>query len=191
MILAVLIIQVGLIGLIGFFLIVSFYIIIVFFIRKKLLDINNLQKRNRDYAFDIVNASALGIRDIRVNAQEDKFLKAYIKNDWPLRKTGAKVNTFAGIPRITFETSILLIIALFVFLKGNEKSTTLLSELALVFIAIQRLVPIAQGFYGSIISINTNTYTIDGCLSVLNDLPQTNIISTKLKINSINHLLFL
>ena len=180
MIFIVLYFRIGAFAIYGLLIIISCYLFIYGFIKNKVSNFDKLQKKNKAEALHIINTTINGIRDIRVNYQEDQLIKSFNLNDFPLRKSSALINTMAGLPRIILENLVFLIFALYAFLRSSESSDLLIPDLAILLVVFQRLMPLGQSIYGSLISINSNNYIVESCLEVFNDLPQ---IKTKEKLN--------
>ncbi len=172
MIFTVFYIRIGSFAIFGILIIVSCYFFIFGFIKNRIIKFDNLQKRNKAESLHIINTTVNGIRDIRVNYQEDKLINSFNLNDLPLRKASSSINTMAGLPRIILENLVFLSIALYAFLRSSESSNLLIPDLAVLFVVLQRLMPLGQSIYGSVISISSNNYIVESCLDVFNDLPQ-------------------
>ena len=172
MIFSVFLLRIGAFAFYGVFLIIACYLFIYGSVRKRIVKFDKLQKKNKAETLHIINTTVNGIRDIRVNYQEKQLIKSFDLNDFPLRKASSSINTMAGLPRIILENLVFLSFAFYAFLRSSESSNLLIPDLAVLLVVFQRLLPLGQSIYGSLISINSNNYLIDSCLEVFNDLPQ-------------------
>lgn len=172
MIFFVFFIRIGPFAFFGILMIIACYFFIYRFIKNRINNFSKLQKRNRSEIMQIINTTINGIRDIRVNYQEDELINSFNLNDLPLRKASASVNTMAGLPRIILENLVFLTFAFYAFSRSSQSNNLLIPNLALLVVVFQRLMPLGQSIYGSLISINSNNYIVDSCLETLKFLPQ-------------------
>lgn len=187
MIFTVFYIRIGSFAIFGILIIFFCYLFIYSFIKNRIIKFSYLQKKNKAETLNIVNTTVNGIRDIRVNYQEDQLINSFNLNDFPLRKASSLINTMTGLPRIILENLVFLAITIYAFLRSSESSSLLIPNLAVLFVVLQRLVPLGQSIYSSLISIGSNNFVIESCLEAFNDLPQisnkgnSNFKSTKNK----------
>ena len=115
MIFFVLFLRIGYFAIYGILMITICYFFIFCLIKNRIVKFDKLQKKNKAEALHIINTTINGIRDIRVNYQEDKLINSFNFNDLPLRKASASINTMAGLPRIILENLVFLTLAFYAF----------------------------------------------------------------------------
>lgn len=117
-------------------------------------------KKMQDLRNDIirwVNQSIGGIKETKVLNREDFFLKSFKQHNYAYAKNAIKVNIINEIPRVAFETAIVIIVVVFCMLSfaAGNTAAKLLSVVGIFAAAAFRIMPAAQKIVTSINMIKT------------------------------------
>lgn len=127
-----------------------------------------------------------GIRDVIVNGTHGYFETTYRKSITPFRKSWVNINIVGSAPRFLVEAVgmiFIAIIATIIAFKENSIQSALPMVGALA-IGAQRMLPIMQLMYSSIVSLRGNYDSINEVLTMLEKIP------INIKINNNNSLFF-
>ena len=163
------------ISFITFFGFGSIYFLIILFTRKKLDQegaIGNIELNN---VIKILSEGLGGIRDVLIDGSQEIYCQIYKKSDTSLRNSQAKLSIIGSSPRPIIEgLALILIITLAFFItqdkNGVNKAIPLLGGLAL---GAQRLLPVLQQAYTSVISLLGGQSILNDTLNLLEqELPE-------------------
>ena len=111
-----------------------------------------------------------GIREIILNNAQNFFIDVYTENDHKLRSAQARTGVIAIFPRFMIESFGLFGIAMFALYligKGDGTLGSAIPTLALIAMAIQRLLPLGQQIYNGWATINGAADSIADTLNVI------------------------
>lgn len=106
----------------------------------------------------LLSESFIGIKDIKLNAMEDKYTKQYFKINQKGLDSSAYIALSGELPRFAIETisfSAILLFAL-LLLANNSSTASVVSILSIYALAGYKLLPTMQQMYKSISSISAN-----------------------------------
>ena len=116
-----------------------------------------ITERNRNIQA-LLSESFIGIKDIKLNAMEDKYTKQYFKVNQKGLDSSAYIALSGELPRFAIESisfSAILLFAL-LLLANNSSTASVVSILSVYALAGYKLLPTMQQMYKSISSISAN-----------------------------------
>jgi len=112
-----------------------------------------------------------GIRDIILDRTQKTFIDSFKSSDLALRKSQGYVMFLANCPRFIIESFGVIIIFLLAFFFTSEKNGVFdtLPFIAMVGLAFQRMLPIAQQLYTSLVNIRGNYSSLVDILELIDE----------------------
>ena len=135
-----------------------------------------LKKNSQIAAFQTSNLIRLlketldGIREILLNNSQNFFIDSYTDNDHKLRSAQARIGVIAVFPRFMVESLGLFGIAMFslyLIERGDGTLGSAIPSLALIAMAIQRLLPLGQQIYNGWATIIGAADSVTDTLNVI------------------------
>jgi ATP-binding cassette, subfamily B, bacterial PglK len=135
-----------------------------------------LRKNSQIAAFQTSNLIRLlketldGIREIILNNSQNFFIDSYTENDHKLRSAQARIGVIAVFPRFMIEALGLFGIAMFslyLIEKGDGTLSSAIPSLALIAMAVQRLLPLGQQIYNGWATIIGAADSVHDTLNVI------------------------
>jgi len=135
-----------------------------------------LKKNSQIAAFQTSNLIRLlketldGIREILLNNSQNFFIDSYTDNDHKLRSAQARIGVIAIFPRFMVESLGLFGIAMFslyLIERGDGTLGSAIPSLALIAMAIQRLLPLGQQIYNGWATIIGSADSVTDTLNVI------------------------
>jgi len=135
-----------------------------------------LKKNSQIAAFQTSNLIRLlketldGIREVILNNSQNFLIDVYTENDYKLRSAQARIGVIAVFPRFMIESLGLFGIAMFslyLIEKGDGTLGSAIPSLALIAMAIQRLLPLGQQIYNGWATIIGSADSVDDILNVI------------------------
>ena len=125
--------------------------------------------RETSHVVKLLQEGLGGIRDVLIDGSQDVFSNIYLKSDFQLRKSLAKVSFIGSIPRFGVEAlGMLLIVALgYSFAKKPEGLTPYIPILVALALGVQKLLPLMQQVYVSWTSIKGAEGSLKDTLDLL------------------------
>jgi len=153
-------------GVLGF----VYYGLISLTKRKVLENSKNISIKST-YVIKILQESIGGIRDIIINSLQDVYGKIYRKSEFSYRLAQAS-NAFIGSsPRYVIETIGMVVIAFvaynYVIIADADNGVGIIPILGSLTLALQKLLPLMQIVYSSIISIKGSSNSLIDVLDLL------------------------
>jgi ABC-type multidrug transport system fused ATPase/permease subunit len=148
------------------------YFLILYFTRKKIKLYSIIQAAKENFLIMSLQEALGGIRDILLDGSQEVYIKRYKKNDFNLRRVQSNIQILTLSPRYLIESLgliFLCFLALFIF-EGGNKSVKNIGVLAVLALVAQRLLPLLQQVYASVIAIRSNYATLLETLKLLNPL---------------------
>tara|TARA_B100001093_G_scaffold464124_1_gene480759 strand:+ start:13315 stop:15063 length:1749 start_codon:yes stop_codon:yes gene_type:complete len=135
-----------------------FYIFISSSIRQKLINYSETLDNNYEALMKILNSALGNYREAKLYQEEKRYLSTYKKMDVALRDAETKVSVISGVPRYALEALLMffLIAATVVMKNAGYDTGGIISSIAIVAIAGQRLAPLAQGIYANYTFLKAN-----------------------------------
>ena len=158
--------QITIFSIFGFGLI---YFIIIRSTKKNLYTNSLIISRNSELLIKNLQEGIGGIRDVILDNSQDIYLENYIRVDKPLRKAQSLVILIGSLPKFAIETIGIVLLTLFAY-NYSLNSTNFLAlvpVLGIFALAAQRMLPVLQQMYSSIISINGSRHSLDDIISYL------------------------
>lgn len=133
-------------------------------------------------SFKIVKSIQEGlgaIRDILLDGSQMAYWRIYQESNMPLRVAQASIAFIGSCPRFIIEAFGMLVIAfltLYFVKSGADHLLSIVPVIGLIALGAQRLLPIFQQIYSSLISIRSGQETLNAVLSLL-DKPLANYLN--------------
>lgn len=167
------------------------YFFIAFITKRKMRFNSKVLENETAASVKIIQESLGGIRDILLDGTQQTYSRAFDESNFALRRVQASISFIGSSPRFAIEAFGMIVIALLAYfaLNGSDLGfSVVFSLLGVLAIAIQRLLPILQQGYLSIISIRGAEDVLKKILELLAlPLPKSNSDSKKLQfLNSIH-----
>jgi ABC-type multidrug transport system fused ATPase/permease subunit len=110
------------------------------------------------------------------------FIEDYSLNDGKLKLAGVRAQKYLVGPRILIECVATLILALLVIFNQGRSAGILVSQVGMIFVAMQRILPLIQSIVNSTGGLRRNWYVVDGINKLLSDLPgKTSVASSGMR----------
>jgi ATP-binding cassette, subfamily B, bacterial PglK len=174
---------INLISIIIFFLIVNtkitFLILLSFPLIYLLISLTTkkiLINKGRETAdainkkYEILQETFGGMAQIKINNLYEFFIKIFEKNEFKFRRSEIIANTIIVLPKFIIETlgiTILAITCYFLFTNSIIEHSKLITSIAVVAFAAQRVLPIFSTCYQSLLNIISNFYITKDIESLL------------------------
>jgi ABC-type multidrug transport system fused ATPase/permease subunit len=145
------------------------YYIIIRFTKKNLYSNSKIISKNSELLIKNLQEGIGGIRDVILDNSQKIYLENYIGVDKPLRKAQSSVILIGSLPKYAIESIGIVLLTLFAY-NYSQNSTNFLSlipVLGIFALAAQRMLPILQQMYSSLISINGSRHSLEDILSYL------------------------
>lgn len=158
--------QITIFSIFGFGLI---YFIIIRSTKKNLYTNSLIISRNSELLIKNLQEGIGGIRDVILDNSQEIYLENYIRVDKPLRKAQSLVILIGSLPKFAIETIGIVLLTLFAY-NYSLNSTSFLDlvpVLGIFALAAQRMLPVLQQMYSSVISINGSRHSLDDIISYL------------------------
>jgi ATP-binding cassette subfamily B protein len=116
-----------------------------------------------------IQESLGGIRDVLLDNAQEIYCQEYNRADLALRKAQASNYFIANSPRFIIEAVGMLLIAVIAFYltKSNNNSGEIIITLGVFALGAQRLLPVLQQIYNSLITIRGNAATLEDVIILL------------------------
>ena len=112
-----------------------------------------------------------GIRDIIINNSQNQFIDIYSRSN-SIKKAHSNIKIIASTPRYLIESIGICIIAILAYLYSQQKTDldNLIPVLGAIALGAHRILPLLQGAYSAITSINGGLRSLKDTLNLLDDL---------------------
>lgn len=142
-------------GVVGFVFVIFVIYALIVVATKKLLASNSITIANESIGLiKIIQESIHGFRDVIINDAKNDFLNEYRDNDQKLKNAQGKRLLIGQAPRFIIEGVGLVVFAIYIYLAyGNKGDGLSIGTIALVAVALQKLLPICQSMYVSLSGI--------------------------------------
>jgi ABC-type bacteriocin/lantibiotic exporter with double-glycine peptidase domain len=163
-------------------LLFTIYILISRAVREKLSSNSKIISEASKDVIKAIQEGLGGIRDVIIDRTQNAYLSKYFGAERVLRHAKAENQFIAGAPKFFIELISISSIAIIAYTitsfdGGVEEAIPLLGALA---IAAQRLLPLAQQFYGSITSLRGDERSLDDLLKLV-ELNESNTTPQKFR----------
>ena len=165
---------------ITFLILLSFpfiYLLISLTTKKILINKSKETTEAINKKYEVLQETFGGIAQIKINNLYEVFIKIFEKNEKKFRKSEIVNNTIIVLPKYIIESigiSILAITCYFLFTNNIINHSKLITSIAVVAFAAQRVLPIFSTCYQSLLNIISNSFI-------------TKDIETLLKNNNLNN----
>ena len=140
--------------LISFISLILFYFGVIKFTSKKVNEISKTESFFQGKALELVNISIKSFKDIILHDSKKYFVKKFSNIIQKVCNIRVVSFVIADAPRNIIVPAILVILIIFTFnYSKNYDLTTLLPEIAALIFAIQRIIPIINAIFNSVIAI--------------------------------------
>jgi len=147
-----------------------FYFIIIRFFNAQLRENAEISAYQTSNLIQILKETLDGIREIILNNSQQIFISEYTQNDSLLRSAQARSLVIGIFPRFLIESLGIFGIAMFALYLINQGDGTLgaaIPTLAVIAMAVQRLLPLGQQVYNGWAIINSSSNSIWDTLDVI------------------------
>lgn len=155
---------------ISVFIIFGFiYASIILISKTRMQTYSQVQSIQQDNVIKLLQEGLGGIRDVLIDGAQETYSNVYAKSDSILRRVQSNIQIISLSPRYLIESVGLMLIALlslFLFQTRNGASDVF-PILAALALGSQRLLPILQQIYSSIISLKSNQSSLIDTLNLL------------------------
>ena len=167
------------ITLILLFIFIIFTFLFVLIVKKKLIELSELNAFYDKFRLKNVSESILNLRDIKLNLNSDYFLGLYKDNEQKVTKVFIIDKIFRLIPRYTLEIVMvtLAVFAMFLLISKGYYMPDLIPVLGVYGFAAMRLIPIFIVYNRDIQSIRVSKFQIDEVIKNNNKFNQTHDLS--------------
>lgn len=157
------------------FVICFFYIFISSSIRQKLIDHSETLDNNYEALMKILNSALGNYREAKLYQEEKRYLTTYQKTDVALRDAETKVSVISGVPRYALEALLMffLVVSTVVMKNFGFDTGRIISSVAIVAVAGQRMTPLAQGIYANYTFLKANQKILNTITSNFDQIPKT------------------
>ncbi len=135
----------------------------------RMQDYSQIQSNQQDKVIKLLQEGLGGIRDVLIDGAQETYSSVYAKSDSILRRVQSNIQIISLSPRYLIESVGLILIAilsLFLF-KTRNGASDVFPILAALALGSQRLLPILQQIYSSIISLKSNQISLMDTLNLL------------------------
>lgn len=149
---------------ITFLILLSFpfiYLLISLTTKKILINKSKETTEAINKKYEVLQETFGGIVQIKINNLYDVFIKIFEKNEKKFRKSEIVNNTIIVLPKYIIESlgiSVLAITCYFLFTNNIISHSKLITSIAVVAFAAQRVLPIFSSCYQSLLGIISNSY---------------------------------
>jgi ATP-binding cassette, subfamily B, bacterial PglK len=169
---------------ISIFLMFGFIYLAIIRISKKRMQIySQTQSKEQDKVIKLLQEGLGGIRDVLIDGTQETYANVYGQADSILRRVQSNIQIISLSPRYIIESVGLVLIALFsLFLfKSRSGASDVFPILAALALGSQRLLPILQLIYSSIISLKSNHNSLNDTLDLLEQsIPEQTSINSSI-----------
>jgi ATP-binding cassette subfamily B protein len=152
------------------------YSAILYFTKRRISDESKVISLESNNVIKALQEGLGGIRDVLLDGTQETFSEIYRKADSPLRKAQSYVTIIASSPRFGVESLGMILIsglAYYLAIKPEGLSTAI-PVLGALALGAQRLLPLLQQLYSSIITINSGQQSLLDVLSLLDQKIESN-----------------
>lgn len=145
------------------------YALVVFFTRGRLSRNSVVVAKNYTQVVKVLQEALGGVRDVLINGDQEEYCKSYRSADIPLRTAQASSIFIGASPRYAAEASgmaFITILAYFV-VQQSDGIESAIATLGVLALGAQRLLPILQQIYVSLVSIKSSEASLHDVLDLL------------------------
>lgn len=134
------------------------YGIIGYVTRKRLSIIGKIKSEEYTRVIKILQEGLGGVRDILLDGNQAVYCKIFEESDQKFRRASAESAFIGGSPRFLIESFGMILLAIFAYLLSRSDSglVTVLPLLGAIALGAQRILPILQQVYQSLVTIKGN-----------------------------------
>jgi ABC-type multidrug transport system fused ATPase/permease subunit len=135
--------------ILGIFFIIFLYLMIALTVRRLLLKNSLVASNLANLRIKTLEICFGNIKNILLEGAEEKYAKYFIISDNKYRKSQARVELVAQMPKILLESTVTIVLTIVAYnlLLQSHKSTNLVVYFGVIVFAFQRLLPVFQGIY--------------------------------------------
>lgn len=150
-------------------LIGSAYLLSYWLIKKALLNHGSVITQKARVVSSLLSESFIGIKDLKLNKLEDKYISAFKDANYAGLKSNAIVGLSGDIPKFVIETIAFCSILIFAILliSKNESTSSIVSILSIYAIAGYKLLPTMQQIYKSVSNMSANGSVVSELQSLM------------------------
>jgi ATP-binding cassette subfamily B protein len=146
------------------------YSLLILFIKKKINYLSKIISDNYDYRIKSILQSLQNTREIILSQTKDFYIKNYLSYEYKIRNADAKLGLYNSFPRFFFETLGILIIsvvAYFLIELRDYEQKSIISSLAILTFASQKLLMTFNTMYISWIGLSSNKIQTHQIIEIL------------------------
>jgi len=135
--------------ILGIFFIIFLYLMIALTVRRLLLKNSLVASNLATLRIKTLEICFGNIKNILLEGTEEKYAKYFIISDNKYRKSQARVELVAQMPKILLESTVTIVLTVVAYnlLLQSHNSTNLVVYFGVIVFAFQRLLPVFQGIY--------------------------------------------
>lgn len=145
------------------------YALVIFFTRSRLSRNSVVVADNYTRVVKVLQEGLGGVRDVLINGDQDEYCKSYRRADIPLRTAQASSIFIGASPRYAAEASGMAFIAILAYfvVKQSDGVESAIATLGVLALGAQRLLPVLQQIYVSLVSIKSSEASLLDVLDLL------------------------
>jgi len=148
----------------------AIYGVVILATRKRLAVNSERAAKEYTQVVKVLQEGLGGIRDILIDGSQETYCNNYRNADLPLRRAQAGSIFIGGSPRFVAEALGMAFIAVLAYFLARHSGDTaqVVTTLGILALAAQRLLPVLQQSYLSIVQIRSNKDSLGDALALLN-----------------------
>lgn len=145
------------------------YALVVFFTRSRLSRNSVVVAENYTRVVKVLQEGLGGVRDVLINGDQEEYCKSYRGADIPLRTAQASSIFIGASPRYAAEASGMAFIAILAYfvVQQSDGIESAIATLGVLALGAQRLLPVLQQIYVSLVSIKSSEASLHDVLDLL------------------------
>jgi ATP-binding cassette subfamily B protein len=145
------------------------YGVVVLFTRKRLSDYSRLIAEESVRVVKVLQEGLGGIRDVLLDGAQEAYCEQYLQADIPLRRAQANSVIIGGAPRFAAEAMGMAFIAILAYAMSQQDDglTDTVMLLGALALGAQRLLPVLQQGYLSIVQLRSSRDSLQDALDLL------------------------
>lgn len=153
------------------------YGVVIFVTRKRLGLYSRRISEKSTQVVKVLQEGLGGIRDVLLDGTQETYCRQYRLADAPLRHAQASSTIIGGSPRFAAEALGMAFIAILAYAmaRQDEGITGTIALLGVLALGAQRLLPVLQQGYLSIVQLRSGRYSLKDALDLLNQPIETQV----------------
>lgn len=148
----------------------AIYGVVIVVTRRRLSACSQRISKESDQVVKILQEGLGGIRDVLLDGSQETYCRQYRRADIPLRHAQASSTIIGGSPRFAAEALGMAFIAVLAYAMAGQDGglTGTITLLGVLALGAQRLLPVLQQAYMSIVQLRSGRHSLQDALGLLN-----------------------